>query len=133
VAVPDEFVDPAAGGLNLPGYGHISPMYHRTDQGVFAYARLPSRTDLVFTVEWTTAGIDPDASLTLQELHDSVHRVMGADLPVGPVDRRQHPPGRQVSRRLGAACRRRRPRALDGRAVDHRLAAAAAGDQAGRP
>jgi 2-polyprenyl-6-methoxyphenol hydroxylase-like FAD-dependent oxidoreductase len=86
VAVPDEFVDPATGGLNLPGHGFISPMYHRTEQGVFAYARLPSRPDLVFTLEWTTGGIDTDASLTLEELHDSVYRVMGADLPLRPPD-----------------------------------------------
>ena len=86
VAVPDEFVDPDTGGLNVPGHGYISPMYHRTDHGVFAYARLPSGPDLVFTVEWTTGGIDPDASLTLEELHDSIYRVMGADLPLRAPD-----------------------------------------------
>ncbi|HWM04711.1 MAG TPA: FAD-dependent monooxygenase, partial [Actinophytocola sp.] len=86
VAVPDEFVDPATGGLNLPGHGYLSPMYHRTEQGVFAYARLPSGPDVVFTVEWTTGGIDTDASLTLEELHDSIYRVMGADLPLRPPD-----------------------------------------------
>jgi 2-polyprenyl-6-methoxyphenol hydroxylase-like FAD-dependent oxidoreductase len=88
VAVPDEFVDQASGGLNLPGYGHISPMYHRTEQGVFAYARFPSRPDLVFTVEWTTDGIDADVPLTLEEVHDSIKRVMGADLPLRPPDGR---------------------------------------------
>jgi len=86
VAVPDEFVDPATGRLNLPVYGYISPMYHRTEQGVFAYARLPAGPDMVFTVEWTTGGIDTDASLTLEELHDSIYRVMGADLPLRPPD-----------------------------------------------
>jgi len=84
VAVPDELVDPATGGLNLPGYGYISPMYHRTGQGVFAYARIPSRPDLVFTVEWTTGGFDANTPLTLEELHDSIYRVMGADLPLRP-------------------------------------------------
>jgi len=62
--------------LNLPGHGPIAPMYHRTDHGAFAYARIPSRPDLVFTVEWTTGGIDAGAPLTLEELHDSIHRVM---------------------------------------------------------
>jgi 2-polyprenyl-6-methoxyphenol hydroxylase-like FAD-dependent oxidoreductase len=89
VAVPDEFVDPATGGLNVPGYGYISPMYHRTDRGVFAYARpASSRPDLVFTVEWAADGIDTDAPLTLEELHDSIYRVMGADLPLRPPDGR---------------------------------------------
>ena len=88
VAIPDKFVDPATGGLNLPGYGYISPMYHRTGQGVFAYARPPSGPDLVFTVEWMTGGIDTDASLTLDEVHDSILRVIGADLPLRPPDGR---------------------------------------------
>jgi 2-polyprenyl-6-methoxyphenol hydroxylase-like FAD-dependent oxidoreductase len=89
VAVPDEFVDPATGGLNLPGHGYISPMYHRTDRGVFAYARpSPSRPELVFTVEWATGGIDTDAPLTLDEVHDSIHRVMGVDLPLRSPDGR---------------------------------------------
>jgi 2-polyprenyl-6-methoxyphenol hydroxylase-like FAD-dependent oxidoreductase len=88
VAVPDEFVDSATGGLNLPGYGYIPPMYNRTERGVFAYGRIPSRPDLVFTVEWTTDGFDIDAPLTLEEVHDSVHRVMGADLPLRPPEGR---------------------------------------------
>ncbi|TCC57722.1 FAD-dependent oxidoreductase [Kribbella pittospori] len=86
VAVPDEYVDPATGGLNMPGYGYISPMYHRTEQGVFAYARMASGADLVFTVEWTAGGIDADAPLTLEEVHDSIYRVMGADLPLRSPD-----------------------------------------------
>jgi 2-polyprenyl-6-methoxyphenol hydroxylase-like FAD-dependent oxidoreductase len=86
VAVPDEFVDPATGGLNVPGYGHIPPMYRRTEQGVFVYGRAPSRPDMVATFEWTAAGVDRDAPLTLEELHDSIYRVMGADLPLRPPE-----------------------------------------------
>ena len=88
VAVPDEFVDPATGGLNLPGHGYISPMYHRTERGVFAYARIPSRADIVCTLEWTTDGFDNDTPLALEEVHDSIYRVMGADLPLRPPDDR---------------------------------------------
>ncbi|WP_433379860.1 FAD-dependent monooxygenase [Actinoplanes sp. CA-142083] len=88
VAVPDELHDPATGGLNLPGYGHIAPMYHRTEHGVFAYARIPSRPDLVFTVEWGIGTTDTDAPLTPAEVHDSIYRVMGADLPLRPPDGR---------------------------------------------
>ena len=88
VAVPDEFVDPASGGLNLPGYGYISPMYHRTERGAFAYARLPSRPDIVFTLEWTTVGFDNDTPMMLEEVHDSICRVMGADLPLRPPEGR---------------------------------------------
>ena len=91
VAVPEEFLDPATGGLNVPGYGSISPMYHRTERGVFAYGQLPSRPDLVFTVEWTRDGFDHDAPMTLEEVHDSIYRVMGADLPLrSPEGRGPH-------------------------------------------
>jgi len=84
VAVPENFVDSATGGLNVPGHGHIPPMYNRTERGVFAYARLASRTDMVFTLEWASGVVDADAPLTLDELHDSIYRVMGADVPLRP-------------------------------------------------
>jgi 2-polyprenyl-6-methoxyphenol hydroxylase-like FAD-dependent oxidoreductase len=87
VAVPDEFVDSATGGLNLPGYGYIPPMYNRTERGVFAYGG-SARPDMVATFEWTTDGFDIDAPLTLEEVHDSIHRVMGADLPLRPPEGR---------------------------------------------
>ena len=86
VAVPDELVDPATGGLNLPGYGSIPPMYQRTERGVFVYGRAPSRPDMVATFEWMTDGFDPGTPLTLEELHDSIYRVLGADLPLRPPD-----------------------------------------------
>jgi 2-polyprenyl-6-methoxyphenol hydroxylase-like FAD-dependent oxidoreductase len=102
VAVPAELVDPATGGLNVPGYGYLAPMYHRTERGVFGYGRIPSRPDLVFTVEWTSDGIDTDAPPTLEEVHDSVYRVMGADLPL------RHPEGRgrhRLDRSIGVHTR----------------------------
>jgi 2-polyprenyl-6-methoxyphenol hydroxylase-like FAD-dependent oxidoreductase len=86
VAVPEEF-DPATGGLNLPGYGFIPPMYNRTERGVFVYGG-SARPDMVATFEWTTDGFDNDTPLTLEEVHDSIHRVMGADLPLRPPEGR---------------------------------------------
>ncbi len=102
VAVPDEFVDPATGGLNLPGYGYISPMYHRTERGVFAYARIPSRSDLVFTLEWTAEGFENDTPVTLEEVRHSIYRVMGADLPLRlPEGRGPH----RLDRSIGVTTR----------------------------
>ena len=99
VAVPDEFVDPATGGLNVPGYGHIPPMNsQRTDTGVFAFGNLPSRPPLLFTVEWTADGIDETMPFTLDEFHDSIHRVMGADLPL-------QPPAHRLDRSIGVNTR----------------------------
>ncbi|MDQ7909903.1 FAD-dependent monooxygenase [Phytohabitans sp. ZYX-F-186] len=102
VAVPDEFVDPATGGLNVPGYGSIPPMYHRTERGLFAYARPASGPDMVFTVEWGAEGFDVDTPLTLDEVHDSISRVMGVDLPLrAPEGRGPH----RVDRLIGVNTR----------------------------
>ncbi len=82
VRVPDELIDAKSGGLNLPGYGPIPPLHHRTERGVFAFAALPSRPALLFTVEWTTDGVDGDLPVSLPELRQSVRRVLGTDLPI---------------------------------------------------
>ena len=84
-AVPADLLDTATGGLNVPGYGHIPPFIsQRTDTGLFAYGNLPSRPPLMFTVEWTAAGIDETVPFTLGEFRESVRRVLGTDLPLQP-------------------------------------------------
>ncbi|TLP62403.1 FAD-dependent monooxygenase [Microbispora triticiradicis] len=85
VTVPAELVDAATGGLNVPGYGLIPPfMHHRTDHGLFVYAPFPTGT-LVNTTEWNRDG-GGDRPPTLDELRESVRRVLGADLPFGPPE-----------------------------------------------
>jgi 2-polyprenyl-6-methoxyphenol hydroxylase-like FAD-dependent oxidoreductase len=85
MAVPVELVDTATGGLNVPGYGHIPPnVQQRTDTGLFAFANLPSRLPILFTVEWTADGIDDTVPFTLAEFRASVRRVLGADVPLPP-------------------------------------------------
>jgi 2-polyprenyl-6-methoxyphenol hydroxylase-like FAD-dependent oxidoreductase len=85
MAVPVELVDTATGGLNVPGWGHIPPnVQQRTDTGLFAFANLPSRLPILFTVEWTADGIEDTAPFTLGEFRESVRRVLGADLPLPP-------------------------------------------------
>lgn len=79
VSVPAELVDPATGGLAVPGYGVVPPfLHHRTERGLFVFAPFPNRT-LVTAVEW-----DPpaDTPITLDELRASVRRVLGADVPL---------------------------------------------------
>ena len=113
VAVPEELVDPATGGLNVPGYGYILPMYSRTERGVFVYGRAPSRPDMVATFEWTTGGFDNDATLTLEEVHDSIYRVMGADLPLrSPEGRGSHRLDRSIGVNTRLANRYRDGRVL---------------------
>jgi 2-polyprenyl-6-methoxyphenol hydroxylase-like FAD-dependent oxidoreductase len=87
VSVPVSIVDPATGGLIVPGYGSIPPfLHHRTERGLFVFAPLPGRPPLVSTTEWNHADIDDTSPLTLAELRDSVRRVLGADVALGPPE-----------------------------------------------
>ncbi|MFC4591919.1 FAD-dependent monooxygenase [Sphaerisporangium corydalis] len=87
VSIPPAMIDPATGGLDVPGYGIIPPfMHHRTERGLFVFAPFPSGPPLLSTTEWDPAD-DGDRPLTVEELRESVQRVLGADLPLGP------PPG----------------------------------------
>lgn len=82
VTVPSSVIEPAGGGLNLPGYGAIPPfLHHRTERGLFAFAPFPSGQPLVTTLEWEAC--DAETPLTLDELRASVRRVLGVDLPLG--------------------------------------------------
>lgn len=77
---PEAWVDPATGGLQVPGLGLVVPFVaHRTDRGVFSYAPLPGHPPLVSTVEWEPPGDEP---MTLGELRASVGRVLGVDVPL---------------------------------------------------
>jgi len=81
--VPAALVDPATGGLNVPGYGVIPPfLHHRTERGLFVWAPFPGRPTLMSTMEWAEA---EDGSMTLDELRASVRRVLGVDVPIEPL------------------------------------------------
>ncbi|WP_431896780.1 FAD-dependent monooxygenase [Nonomuraea sp. bgisy101] len=85
--VPDSMVDPATGGLNVPGYGHIPPfMHHRTERGLFVYAPLPGKPPLMTTMEWPQDLPGDERPPTLDEMRASVRRVLDADLPLGEPD-----------------------------------------------
>ena len=83
--VPAEFVDPASGGLTVPGHGVIPPFFHyRTETGLFVYAPFPAGP-LVTTMEWTDDEEPADEpAMTLGEQRASIERVLGFDLPIGP-------------------------------------------------
>lgn len=91
-APPADWIDPATGALDVPGYGRIPPlMHHRTEIGLFVYARFPGRPPVVVTVEY---GSSPDAAasqdtttpLTLAEMEQSIKRVLGVDVPLTPPE-----------------------------------------------
>ena len=112
--VPAELIDPATGGLNVPGYGLVPPlMHHRTERGVFVYAPFAAGT-MVTTMEFgAEAGDVPDGPLTLDELRASARRVLGADVPIRPPDG----DGPHLMRRLTGGNTRIADRFRDGRVL----------------
>ena len=83
-APPADWVDPATGALNVPGYGPIPPhMHHRTETGLFVYAPFPGRPAAVVTLEYGVPD-DTAAPLSLAEMEESIRRVLGVDVPLTP-------------------------------------------------
>nr|WP_042195318.1 FAD-dependent monooxygenase [Kibdelosporangium sp. MJ126-NF4]CEL21929.1 Salicylate hydroxylase [Kibdelosporangium sp. MJ126-NF4]CTQ92709.1 Salicylate hydroxylase (EC 1.14.13.1) [Kibdelosporangium sp. MJ126-NF4] len=80
VALPDR-VD---GSLEVPGHGRIPPAVHtRTEHGVFFHIDLGQGNPMLMTVEWDPAD---DGPMTLDEMRESIRRVLGADVRIGPPD-----------------------------------------------
>ncbi|WFE26473.1 FAD-dependent monooxygenase [Solwaraspora sp. WMMD791] len=85
VSLPADLVDPATGGLAVPGYGVVPPFQHtRTERGLIVWAPFPGRQPAVTTVEWPESTDYGDTPMTLAEMRASVARVLGADVPFGP-------------------------------------------------
>jgi 2-polyprenyl-6-methoxyphenol hydroxylase-like FAD-dependent oxidoreductase len=83
VSVPRELVDPGTGGLAVPGYGTIPPfLHHRTERGLLSYAPFPTGQTLLTTTEF--AGGSEPLDLSIDELRDSVRRILGVDVPISP-------------------------------------------------
>ncbi|MFC5185733.1 FAD-dependent oxidoreductase [Actinomadura harenae] len=108
--VPADWVDSTTGALNVPGYGAVLPFLpHRTEHGGFSYAPMPGHPPLVSATEWDRP--ETDAPMTLDELRESVRRVLGADVPLGaPAGEGPH-----VLRRLSGGNTRVAERFRDGR------------------
>ncbi|BAL87896.1 putative FAD-dependent oxidoreductase [Actinoplanes missouriensis 431] len=118
VTVPASFLDPATGGLRVPGYGVVPPFQHtRTPRGLIAWAPFPGRPAVLTTTEWPgTPGSAPQPAgpaepMSLAELRASVARVLGAGLPIGPPD------GPGLLRRLTGGNTRIADRYRDGRVL----------------
>ncbi|GAA2448334.1 FAD-dependent monooxygenase [Actinomadura vinacea] len=108
--VPADWVDPATGALNVPGYGAVLPFLpHRTERGGFSYAPLPGHPPLVSATEWDRP--ETDAAMSLDELRASIRRVLGVDVPLGPPDGE----GPHVLRRLTGGNTRVAERFSEGR------------------
>ncbi|MFS0897661.1 FAD-dependent monooxygenase [Mycolicibacterium litorale] len=82
VDVRDDIRSPD-GGLDVPGVGRLPWGHHRLDDGGFIFAELEPGRPMVGTIEFG-GQVDDAQPMTLDELRDSVHRVLGSELAVGP-------------------------------------------------
>jgi 2-polyprenyl-6-methoxyphenol hydroxylase-like FAD-dependent oxidoreductase len=82
VAVPDWMIRPGDGALDVPELGRIDAGFTRTDSGVFALGWLTAGELMVQTTEDERAEYDDDAPMTLNELQESIRRVLGAEFPL---------------------------------------------------
>jgi 2-polyprenyl-6-methoxyphenol hydroxylase-like FAD-dependent oxidoreductase len=74
-------------GLDIPGLGTVHPGFTRSERGVFAFGQMSTGALMIQTTEDEDTAVDDDVPMTLAELHDSIRRVLGADLPLGDVTR----------------------------------------------
>ena len=111
VSIPPDLIDSETGVLHVAGYGSIPAfIHHRTERGLFIWAPFPHRTGIT-TLEWPEEQDVHDGELCLDELRDSVRRVLGVDLAFGPPSG----DGPHQSRRLRASNSRLADRYRQGR------------------
>ncbi|GIH15617.1 FAD-dependent monooxygenase [Rugosimonospora africana] len=117
VSVPAELIDPATGGLVVPGYGVIPPfLHHRTETGMIAFAPFPGRPTAISTAEVRAPGTEDEANrgpMSFAELRDSIRRVLGVDVAVEPPQG----PGPHLLRRLVGGNTRLADRYREGRVL----------------
>ena len=87
VHLPDE-LRAHDGGLDVPGFGRIGFGHNRFERGMVAYAELEPGRPILATMEFGADPVSDGIPMTLQELRDSAHRILGVDLlieaPTGP-------------------------------------------------
>lgn len=111
VSVPDEYLH-ADGGLDVPGFGRVAFGHNRFERGMVIYAPFEADRTLLGTMEYGTpsGGEEP---MSLDELRQSLARVLGTELP---VDEPQGP-GPHALRRINGQNTRQAERYRDGRVL----------------
>lgn len=88
ITLPDTVTVLGNGDLDIPGTGTIRAGFTRTDQGLFGIGASPGSPAVsLYTIEDETTEYDDDTPMTVTELQDSLHRVLGLHLPVKEASR----------------------------------------------
>ncbi|MFI7440588.1 FAD-dependent monooxygenase [Nonomuraea indica] len=84
VTLPETVTVLDSGDLDVPGFGTIRAGFTRTDHGLLGVAASPSSNIVsLYTVEDESTEYDDDIPMTVTELQESLHRVLGGRVPVG--------------------------------------------------
>lgn len=111
VTVPDEYRR-ADGSLEVPGFGRVAFGHNRFDRGMVIYAPFETDRALVGTMEYGTS-IDVEEPMSLDELRDSLARVLGAEMRVDEP----RGPGPHALRRINGQNTRQAERYRSGRVL----------------
>ena len=87
VTVPDSVTVLENGDVEVEGVGRIAFGFTRTEHGEFALGSTNPALMGLYTSEEESAHYDDDEPMTVAELRDSIHRVLGVDLPLGEPTR----------------------------------------------
>ncbi len=75
------------GDIEVEGVGRIAFGFTPTERGIFALGSATPGALGVFTSEDDPTGYDDEQPMTVAEMHDSVHRVLGREIPLGDPTR----------------------------------------------
>lgn len=81
VWLPDE-LRTSDGGIEVPGFGRLPFGHNRLERGGFVFAELEPGRPLIASMEFGVEPVPEGTPMTIEELRDSVRRVLGADLPL---------------------------------------------------
>ena len=87
VTVPESVTLLEGGDIDVAGVGRISFGFTRTERGEFALGSTDPEHMGLYTSEEESTEYDDDEPMTLDELRDSIHRVLGVELPLGEPTR----------------------------------------------
>jgi len=85
--VPDGVTLLEGGDIEVAGVGRIPFGFTPTERGVFAVGSADPTRLGVYTSEQESVEYDDDEPMTVDELRDSIRRVLGVDLPLGEPTR----------------------------------------------
>ncbi len=87
VTVPESVTVLENGDIDVAGVGRISFGFTRTEHGEFALGSTNPELMGLFTSEEESTEYDDDEPMTVDELRDSIRRVLGVELPLGEPTR----------------------------------------------